>query len=305
MLTAVVARPGKPVRELRRDLAVIVAIQLAAFAYGISSIAIARPVYISFEIDRFRVVTAADIETKTLADAPAALRSLPWLGPKEIAAIKPADPAEQMRAIDLGLAGFDLSMVPKYWRDYSTQRDAAWKRAQPLAALAVQVSAAGRRCARHCCTDRPGRRKPALSSPDVAACQLVGRGRSTRRANRRLSSGRWIHLMPQPEPTPGGVSWAAAACVAVALPTLIAFNVAPSATFFNQAAAFVGWGGFLLVLAVAAPRWPVRWSPGHLALLGRAGPALLFARAAGLGVGRRTLVALTLVGGNDRERASR
>src|ERR1039457_430529 len=103
-------------------------VQLAAFAYGVWSIALARPVYVSFEIDRFRVVTAADIEAKTLADAPAALRSLPWLGPKEIAAVKPTDPAEQLRAIDLGLAGFDLSMVPKYWRDYSSQRDAAWKR---------------------------------------------------------------------------------------------------------------------------------------------------------------------------------
>jgi hypothetical protein len=151
-LTAIVASPGKPLPELRRDLVVIVAIQLAAFAYGIWSIAIARPVYVSFEIDRFRVVTAADIEAKTLADAPAALRSLPWLGPKEIAAVKPTDPAEQLRAIDLGLAGFDLSMVPKYWRDYSSQRDAAWKRARPVDALLAKYprqAAAARDIAAH------------------------------------------------------------------------------------------------------------------------------------------------------------
>ena len=45
---------------------------------------------------------------------------------------------------------------------------------------------------------------------------------------------------------------------AVAVPTLIAFNVAPSATFFNQAAALVGWGGFLIVLATCLPgsAWP-------------------------------------------------
>ena len=49
------------------------------------------------------------------------------------------------------------------------------------------------------------------------------------------------------------------ACLAVAAPTLIAFNVPPSATFFNQAAAFVGWGGFLIVLAALLPTraWPV------------------------------------------------
>jgi O-antigen ligase len=69
-----------------------------------------------------------------------------------------------------------------------------------------------------------------------------------------------------PEPVPG---WAIAvcACLAVAGPTLIAFNVAPSATFFNQAAALVGWGGFLIVLAACLPRsaWPR--SRGALALL--------------------------------------
>jgi hypothetical protein len=61
-------------------------------------------------------------------------------------------------------------------------------------------------------------------------------------------------------------SWAATACVAIALPTLIAFNVAPSATFFNQAAAFVGWGGFLLLLSTHAPKWLGHWSQGLCAL---------------------------------------
>jgi O-antigen ligase len=60
---------------------------------------------------------------------------------------------------------------------------------------------------------------------------------------------------------------AVTACIAIAVPTLIAFNVAPSATFFNQAAAFVGWGGFLLLVSAEGPRWPFRLSQGTLALL--------------------------------------
>ena len=66
--------------------------------------------------------------------------------------------------------------------------------------------------------------------------------------------------------TPGPLA-IGSAVAAVAVPTLIAANVAPSATFFNQAAAFVGWGAFLLVLATALPRrgWPC--SRGALALL--------------------------------------
>jgi hypothetical protein len=152
MLTAVAASPGKPLPELRRDLAVIVAIQLAGFTYGIWSIAIARPVYLSFEIDRLRVVTAADVESKTLEDAPAALRALPWAGPVQIAAVKPTDPAEQDRSIQLGLAGFDLSMIPKNWREYSSQRAEVWKAARPVASLLAkypQEAAAARDIASH------------------------------------------------------------------------------------------------------------------------------------------------------------
>jgi len=68
------------------------------------------------------------------------------------------------------------------------------------------------------------------------------------------------------ERAPGG-AMIAGAIAAVALPTLIAWNVSPSATFFNQAAAFVGWGAFLLILGASLPRsvWPR--SRGMLALL--------------------------------------
>jgi len=43
--------------------------------------------------------------------------------------------------------------------------------------------------------------------------------------------------------------WILAACLAVVLPTLLAFNLPPSATFLNQAVAFVGWGVLLFVVA--------------------------------------------------------
>ncbi|MFT3663715.1 Wzy polymerase domain-containing protein [Piscinibacter sp.] len=45
----------------------------------------------------------------------------------------------------------------------------------------------------------------------------------------------------------------ALATAAVAAPVLIAFNVAPSATFINQAAALVGWGAWAMLLAMALP----------------------------------------------------
>ena len=72
------------------------------------------------------------------------------------------------------------------------------------------------------------------------------------------------------------------ASLAVALPTLIAFNLAPSATFFNQAAAFTGWGGFLLVLGAGLAQTARPRSPGSLALL--ASIAILVLAALGASV---------------------
>jgi len=77
----------------------------------------------------------------------------------------------------------------------------------------------------------------------------------------------------------------ATALSAIAFPTLIAFNVAPSATFLNQAAAFVGWGCFLILLAVALPArvWPR--SPGALALLAAMALVLVLTLAASVFAG--------------------
>ena len=79
-----------------------------------------------------------------------------------------------------------------------------------------------------------------------------------------------------------GAFLTASAILAVATPTLIAFNLAPSATFFNQAAAFVGWGCFLGLLSFALPRqsWPR--TGGSLALLGAMGIVFLAALGASL-----------------------
>lgn len=134
-LTAVVANPAKPLRELRRDLVVIVLLQFAGMVYGLYTVALARPVFLSFEVDRFRVLAAADVEPEALRGAPPALRSLPWTGPRFIAAVKPSKPDELMRSVELGLAGFDLSMIPANWREYGSQTDAVWRASKPVPAL--------------------------------------------------------------------------------------------------------------------------------------------------------------------------
>jgi len=134
-LTAVAVSPGKPRAELKRDLAVIVALQLAAFSYGIYTVALARPVALVFELDRMQLVSAADIDPESLAQAPVALRALPWSGPRLLAVVKPTDPTEQFNVIQLGLGGVALAALPRYWRDYPSQAVAAWNAARPASDL--------------------------------------------------------------------------------------------------------------------------------------------------------------------------
>lgn len=137
-LTAVVASPGKAPRVFARDVVVIVVLQLAAFGYGVYSIALARPVALVFEVDLMRLVSAADIEPAALKDAPEGLRQLPWTGPRLVSAVKPTDGDAQFRAIELALSGIHLAMQPVYWRDYASQADIAWRAARPVAKLLAQ-----------------------------------------------------------------------------------------------------------------------------------------------------------------------
>jgi hypothetical protein len=85
-----------------------------------------------------------------------------------------------------------------------------------------------------------------MDVPNAALC-VTGHGGHDVSAEARVPG---VASTDAPGPGPMLVAWG---IVAVALPTLIAFNVPPSATFFNQAAAFVGWGGFLLLLGILLP----------------------------------------------------
>ncbi len=62
------------------------------------------------------------------------------------------------------------------------------------------------------------------------------------------SAGREFLLEKTAEEAAGSL-WSLAACCAIGLPALVAYNLPPSATFFNQALALFGWGVWLFMLA--------------------------------------------------------
>ena len=143
LLTLVLFNPAKSRRELRLDLSLVALIQLAALAYGLYSISLARPVIQAFETDRFAVVSAAEIDPGQLPQAPPAWRTLPWNGPRLVGVRAPRDGNETLYSIELSLQGVEPSVRPGWWQPYEQSIPAVQKRMKKLADLRAARPAAG------------------------------------------------------------------------------------------------------------------------------------------------------------------
>lgn len=135
LLTMVLWNPSKLRRELIQDLSMVVAVQLAALAYGMHAVAVARPVHLVFEADRLRVVTASEIDSADLPKAPDGLRQLPWTGPTLVSLRDPRDSEEFLKSVELSVAGQEPSLRPAWWQSYELSLPQLLQRARPLAAL--------------------------------------------------------------------------------------------------------------------------------------------------------------------------
>lgn len=142
LLTMVVFNTAKPRRELVRDLAVIAALQLGALAYGLHSMALARPVFVAFERDRFRVVARADIDDTGLSQASVPLPPLGFHGPEwlGVTMMAPTDPAYP-RSIEMALQGLHPAFRPQRWVSYESQAQAVREGMRPLPALIAHYTA--------------------------------------------------------------------------------------------------------------------------------------------------------------------
>lgn len=141
LLTLAVFNRSKPRKTLRRDLAVIGLLQLTALAYGLWTMAAARPVHLAFEIDRFRVVHAVDIPVDMLSRAPADLQQLPLTGPTLLSVRDFKDAKESFDATMAALQGAALGARPDLWQSYEKAKPQILARARPLAELKTRFPA--------------------------------------------------------------------------------------------------------------------------------------------------------------------
>jgi hypothetical protein len=135
LITLAVFNLAKPAAELRRDLAIVALLQLAALAYGMSTVAAARPVHLVFEIDRFRAVHAVEIVQELVPKAPAGIEVFPWRGPTLLSLRPFRDSGERMEATLAALQGIQLGERPDLWQTYDLGRKDVMAAARPLTEL--------------------------------------------------------------------------------------------------------------------------------------------------------------------------
>ena len=136
MLSLVVFNPEKATRRAMarpgRDL------RTAAVGpgFGLHSVTEARPVWLAFEGDRFRVVALPDLNRADLAKAPDNLSRLRWTGPKPLGVkvIDGTDP-EFLKSIGLAMEGIHPAFRPQRWVDYELQRAEVIRQANPFSQL--------------------------------------------------------------------------------------------------------------------------------------------------------------------------
>ena len=132
LMTLTIFNRAKPWRELRRDLAIVVLIQLAALGYGLWSVLVARPVHLVFEYDRFRVVHAVDVPPELLAMTAPEVAALPLSGPTLLSLRPFRNNQENMDATLAALQGLPLAARPDLWQPYAAARPDILKLARPV-----------------------------------------------------------------------------------------------------------------------------------------------------------------------------
>ena len=135
LITLAVFNRKKPMAELKRDLLVVVLLQLGALGYGLWTVSVARPVHLVFEIDRFRVVHAIDIAPDMLSKTPAGVEALPLTGPTLLAVRPFSSNQESLNATLAAVQGAQLAFRPDLWQPYADAVPRILKAASPAQSL--------------------------------------------------------------------------------------------------------------------------------------------------------------------------
>lgn len=135
LITLAIFDRRKPMAELRRDMLIVVLMQLSALGYGMWTVAMARPVHMVFEIDRFRIVHAIEVPRELLASAPLEISALPLTGPTLLGVRPFKSEQERMAATLAALEDVQIGSRPDLWQAYDASRKDVLSSAKLVAEL--------------------------------------------------------------------------------------------------------------------------------------------------------------------------
>jgi hypothetical protein len=135
LLTLVLFSPKKSREELWLDLSLVALIQLAALGYGMWTVWQARPLYLVNEVDRYKVMSAPDVDAKALHALPANLKVQFWAGPKTVGIRPPKNEEEHNTVLfEAAVGGRDYGARPEFYIPYEGETALKpLKHAKPLA----------------------------------------------------------------------------------------------------------------------------------------------------------------------------
>ncbi len=134
VLTLILFKSGK--KGMLFDLWTIAILQGTGLVYGLHVIAESRPIFIVAAVDRFNVITPADLDPADLTQGEKPeFRSESWTGPKLVAARLPTDVSERDELLFKSIGGKDLQNYPKYYVSYNEERLNLLKRAKSIESL--------------------------------------------------------------------------------------------------------------------------------------------------------------------------
>ena len=121
-LTLVVFNPAKSRSELWRDISVVVVLQLAALGYGMWTVWQARPLYLVYEVDRYKVISAPDVSAEQLKALPENLKPQFWAGPRTVS-VRPPKSAEEHNKVlfEASTGGRDYAERPEFYIPYDAE----------------------------------------------------------------------------------------------------------------------------------------------------------------------------------------
>ena len=131
LISLIIFSPQKSRTQLVADYSIVGMMQFAALVYGVSIIIASRPVFIVFVVDRFEVVTAAELSDGDIVESTnPKYRSLSWFGPVLVGAQFPVDVIERNKLLFSSVAGKDIQLMPKYYVPYEKVIDLAQKKSK-------------------------------------------------------------------------------------------------------------------------------------------------------------------------------